>query len=337
MTSIEFPDVRLNYQVLGSGTVTTLVHGLGANIAFWYFGAAPMLAHRSQVLMYDLRGHGHSSLPPSGYTLERMVYDLKRLLDTCGVERTNLVGHSYGARLALAFAAAMPERVATLIVADTQIRAIQPTVRLCDWPHWPQWKQDLIRSGRTELPPDDALIDFRLLAELGQSVEPLRAPIASANLNGERSDALPGRVEGGRARRRLNLSSRIMGTKGHKKWCRLLGETTARDELHDETPLVEHTLRRIEAPTMLIYGSLSHCRPTSDALLDLIPNSRRILVPRAGHFFPIVKPKVFAAATLEFHNAAGRRRGGGLKRRAVHLLRAVRRGDGGALGRRDAS
>lgn len=36
--------VRTHYQQLGSGPDLVLVHGLGANLAFWYVGAAPLLA-----------------------------------------------------------------------------------------------------------------------------------------------------------------------------------------------------------------------------------------------------------------------------------------------------
>ena len=96
--------------------------------------------------------------------------------------------------------------------------------------------------------------------------------------------------------RRIDLQSRQMGDRGAQKWQRLMTETRAPDEMHDESPIEPARLSEIEMPVLLMYGEMSHCVPTSDRLLDDIPNARRILVPGAGHFFPIVKPQIFARA-----------------------------------------
>jgi len=301
MTVLALPDVQLNYQQVGDGTPVTMVHGLGANMAFWYLGPSRLMTQQNNLLMYDLRGHGVSTMPDQGYTLDQMCDDLVGLLDTTGIERTDLVGHSYGARVALAFAARHPERVSTLTVADTQIRALQPPMRLADWPHWDRWKEDLRAQGRVDLPSDDELIDFRLLAELGQSMGRQGAP-----------------------KRRINLNSRVMGDKGRKRWMKLLEETSAGHELHDESQLTEEELQKIEVPTMLMYGNLSHCLPTSDALQDLLPDSRRVVVSGAGHFFPIVKPKTFARAYQQFLQIAKERRRTGLSLRKRRRLQRVR-------------
>ncbi len=76
MPSLATPEVKLNYLQLGAGEHLVLIHGLGANLSFWYFGAARLLAHTHNLLMYDLRGHGRSSMPEEGYSLHRMVRDL---------------------------------------------------------------------------------------------------------------------------------------------------------------------------------------------------------------------------------------------------------------------
>jgi pimeloyl-ACP methyl ester carboxylesterase len=332
MPALTQSGVTLNYQLIGPDIrpdvpPVSLIHGLGANIAFWYLGAMRHLGRDHTFLLHDLRGHGASSMPDRGYGLRQMADDFLALLDHLGVDKTHVVGHSHGARVALLFAMLYPERVASLTVADTQLRALQPPMRLGDWPHWPQWKADLMARGVTSFPPEDAIIDFKLLAELGPRSAGGRGgrsmtdgpvggggPLAEAmgeralmrrRLQAEgpgaeiRANAMgPGilakRAAG--AGRRIDLQSRQMGDRGAKKWERLMNATHAPEEMHDESPIDPSRLRDIDMPALLMFGEMSHCVPTSDKLLEVMPNARRILVPNAGHFFPIVKPQTFARA-----------------------------------------
>src|SRR4051794_6099164 len=89
--------LRTHYQQLGSGPDLVLLHGLGANLAFWYLGAGPLLASDHRVTAYDLRGHGLSGHSASGYTTGELLADLLALMDRLGIERAAVVGHSYGA------------------------------------------------------------------------------------------------------------------------------------------------------------------------------------------------------------------------------------------------
>lgn len=355
MAVLTLSDLRLNYQFLGApdpappgaadarsdpapdtgpdtgaprtppppGTPALLVHGLGANLAFWYLGAARQIGGGRPLLLPDLRGHGASSMPAAGYGLERQAADLLALLDHLGLAQVHLVGHSHGARVALVLAAAQPRRIASLTLADTQIRALQPPVRLSDWPHWPRWKAELLAQGVTSLPPEDAPIDFRLLAELGPRAAggPVGGPagggLAGGGLAGRAGGRLAGALAARRAAqdatrdaepaaaaaagpRRISLRSRQMGARGSRQWQRLLDDTTAGTELHDESPITPAALARLDMPVLLVYGALSHCLPTAERLQALIPGARRLMVPGAGHFFPIVKPRFCALALQRF-------------------------------------
>lgn len=270
--------VKLNYLQVGDGEHLVLIHGLGANLSFWYFGAARLLARRRNVLMYDLRGHGRSAMPKEGYALQHMVRDLVELLDLLGIERADVAGHSFGGRVALAFAAQHPERVRNLIVADTQIRALQPPVRLSEWAYWQTWKAELESQGLSDLPSDNSIISHRLLARLSQ---------AHGNLANE-----------GRAR--ISLRTRDMGDKGLQRWQQLLAGTSADRDFEDESLLVPATLKKISAPTLLAFGKFSHCLPTAERLLNYLTDARLLIIPGAGHFFPIVKPAFFARAVDAF-------------------------------------
>lgn len=116
--------VRLHVQELGSGRdeapPVVMLHGLlVGSLASWYFTAAPALARRRRVVLYDLRGHGRSERPPSGYDLETLATDLRDLLDTLGVRGpVDLVGHSYGALVALRLALRAPDRVRSLALVE---------------------------------------------------------------------------------------------------------------------------------------------------------------------------------------------------------------------------
>jgi pimeloyl-ACP methyl ester carboxylesterase len=222
--------------------------------------------------MYDLRGHGRSSMPESGYNLEQMVRDLIELLDFLAIERADFAGHSYGGRVAMALAALHPERVRNLVVADTQLRALQPSVRLAEWRHWKKWKAELESHGLRDLPSDDAFISHSLLVRLSH---------AHSNIANE-------------GRRRISLRTRDMGEKGVERWQDLMARTSAEREFEDESLLVPAALKTINTPTLLAFGNFSHCLPTAERLMECLPNARLTIVPGAGHFFPIVKPRFFA-------------------------------------------
>jgi pimeloyl-ACP methyl ester carboxylesterase len=74
------------------------------------------------VLAYDLRGHGQSARATAGFGLESMAADLEALLDGFAPqEPVALVGHSYGALIALAFALSRPARVARLALVEAPL------------------------------------------------------------------------------------------------------------------------------------------------------------------------------------------------------------------------
>lgn len=122
------PGVTLNCQQWGQGTPVVMCHGLlFGSMAAWYFSAALPLSSRHQVVLYDMRGHGRSDLAASGYDLATQTEDLARIIrhgvgstdpDSEAHEPVILVGHSYGAMIALAYALAHPERVAKLVLVD---------------------------------------------------------------------------------------------------------------------------------------------------------------------------------------------------------------------------
>ncbi|WP_020575502.1 alpha/beta fold hydrolase [Actinopolymorpha alba] len=99
------------------------LHGIGTDsLASFYFTLAKPFADAGlDVVMYDLRGHGRSDRPPAGYRLDNFVADLSGLLDALGIEGpVHLIGNSFGGTVAFTFAARYPDRVAGLVVIESE-------------------------------------------------------------------------------------------------------------------------------------------------------------------------------------------------------------------------
>ena len=79
-----------------------------------------LAAHRS-VVLYDQRGTGRSGelKPGQSCTLADQVADLEALRAKLGVERLDLLGHSWGGFLAMAYAVRYPQHVAHIVLCDS--------------------------------------------------------------------------------------------------------------------------------------------------------------------------------------------------------------------------
>lgn len=123
MPLISAGDLRLNALQMGQGKPVVLIHGLLlGSLAEWFFTAAPALAPHHRVVLYDLRGHGRSDRPRTGYDLATLGDDLDALLAALGVDGpADLVGHSYGALVALGHALRHRDKVRRLVVIDAPL------------------------------------------------------------------------------------------------------------------------------------------------------------------------------------------------------------------------
>lgn len=120
----ELPGVTIEWEEHGAGPrPLVLVHGFtGSRDDF--ADVVDDLADLGRLVLVDQRGHGGSSNPGAGYDFAQLVADLRGFFDAAGIERADLLGHSLGGMVALRFALAHPERVASLILMDTSARAV---------------------------------------------------------------------------------------------------------------------------------------------------------------------------------------------------------------------
>src|SRR5262245_38871417 len=97
MPKVNVDGINLHYLTVGRGPDVFMLHGFLGNLAVWHLNIVPALRTHLRVTTLDLRGHGYSDVTPTGYTTEELAEDLRGTLDRFGIERTMLVGHSFGA------------------------------------------------------------------------------------------------------------------------------------------------------------------------------------------------------------------------------------------------
>src|SRR5579884_3850706 len=122
---IQVGDVAFHIRVWSeTGHPIVLLHGLASSSHIWDL-VAPLLASQFRVIAVDERGHGESDKPDSGYDLSTFVADLRGLVQTLGLERPVLVGHSWGGNVALQYAVTYPDEVSHLALVDGGFIEIQ--------------------------------------------------------------------------------------------------------------------------------------------------------------------------------------------------------------------
>ena len=105
----------LNYLEMGRGDAppVILIHGFGADLLTWQFCLIP-LAAKYRVIAIDLPGHGRTTADVGAANLAFMTGWLDEALDVLDVSAGHIIGHSMGAKIALGYTLAHPERVQSL-------------------------------------------------------------------------------------------------------------------------------------------------------------------------------------------------------------------------------
>ncbi len=116
--------MNLFHRTYGRGEPLVILHGFLGCADNWHTLAA-RLGERFRVLVPDLRNHGRSPHAPE-FGIPELAGDVTALLDTHGIARAALLGHSLGGKAAMRLALDAPERVARLVVADIAPRAYPP-------------------------------------------------------------------------------------------------------------------------------------------------------------------------------------------------------------------
>ena len=273
MPKVELSDgAIIHYEQVGTGPDLVLIHGIGGNLATWHFKIVPSLWDKYRTLTYDLRGHGYSSLTDEGYTPTDMARDLKEVMDKLGIEKADIVGHSYGADVALYFAFLYPERVRGVVLIEATVPALVPiltreSLQRADWA-----ASVLERMG---IPiAEERRYDTEYM---------LREAFKLPNKWGPLKD-MPAQW----------TTDRMI---------KLYGSTTILKDAVDMGELTTEKIKTIEVPTHLVYDSGSHGWRRSYRFLQRnLPNVTSVLVRTRkneyAHFSPLEKPEVIVREIL---------------------------------------
>lgn len=234
-------------------------HG-GPGIADYLEPVGAMIADLARVIRWDQRGSGRSS-PVGPYRVSRFVDDLDQVRAAAGADRCVVLGHSWGANLAIHYAHAHPSRVLGVIyLCGTGLR----------W--WPDYSAAHQHNQRHRLGPTVG----QRLAELDER-ERTPAEQEEHDLLYLRTDLAPGERADERARAAFDQFQR---------WPR---SPTANAEINAELKLLdprqqERQSRDITAPVLIVHGAHDP-RPAHavDSLAASLPHVTRHSITDAGH------------------------------------------------------
>lgn len=126
------------------------LHGLASNARWWDL-VGLRLAPRHHVVAPDLRGHGASDRPADGYGFQEIGSDLVELMGSLGLRDVVLVGHSWGASVALWLGVHAPELVAGLVLVDGGV----VSMRRIFGATWSEAERAMTPPGFPQVPPSE--------------------------------------------------------------------------------------------------------------------------------------------------------------------------------------
>jgi pimeloyl-ACP methyl ester carboxylesterase len=241
--------------------------------------------------MYDLRGHGRSETPETGYGVGSMADDLAALLAARGWDRVHLIAHSFGGMIALAHALRHPESVASLTLVDVRVRPIQKKISIPVRQLPPVVERQLAEMG----------VDLGAIPEHDDGVGYLRTV---ARIEVEAGDMAADLLAQIYRHPRLFRSR-----KNAERWIDLTERVSLIADLDREETFTVADLRRLAMPMLILVGGLSSTLPSAREMARICPHAVLREVPDVGHFFPMSQPRLFLRPTLRFLRAVEMGRG----------------------------
>jgi esterase len=252
--------IQLAATEYGEGSPVAILHGLFGSGRNWR-SIAQQLGARHRVLAFDLRNHGASPWA-DGMSYGEMVEDLRASLLGRGIERTPLLGHSMGGKVAMLAALLHPGEVDRLIVVDIAPVPNPPTLLAYVRAMRGIGLRDV--TGRGE-------VDARLATAIPDAAE--RAFLLQNLL-----------IEEGKAHWRLNLEAIEREFPQILSFPDLPAEVTYR------------------GPTLFVGAANStYIRPTDEAAIRrLFPQAGIKRIEGAGHWVHAEQPRAFLQAVEPF-------------------------------------
>lgn len=298
--SIRVSGVTLNYRswhiawhiettALPYKTDLLLLHGLGSTLHIWD-RVVPYLMNQvaGHVVALDQRGHGRSDKPDDGYTTEQIVEDDHAAAQALGLTQPIIIGHSWGATIAMAYATAHPEAARALILIDGVFGDLKDQFG-------PTWEHAVrhfsIRDG-AGIPKAQFLQRY-----LGENQGRFFAPIWNEELERIVLSTVQPR-EDGTVVPRLNRAHDL-------KLMRTLWETSHIDMArHVTQPVLMIVAEHEPAPGDNEAGQWMHFRREGSArMLKVFPDPsrvRQVVMPDSVHDVPLQRPQELSRIILDF-------------------------------------
>ncbi len=259
MATVKNGDIEIFYKDEGEGTPVLAIHGHTLDHRIWDDVVPGLLEAGLRVIRPDLRGHGRSTMPGSGYHVSHHAADMRAVLDAAGVERAVVAGFSLGGAIALELALESPERVAGVAL----IAPVMP-----DRPFEPAFMENIRQVARVARAEG-----IRAAMEGPWAASPLFA--VSLAKPGIREKVLPILLE-------------FPGAEYL---------ATARDRVERDWTVPER-LGEVDAPTVVLVGGseMQGFREYAREAAEGIPGAVLEEVPGCGHLLPVEAPDRVVAA-----------------------------------------
>jgi 3-oxoadipate enol-lactonase len=274
---VPLADTSLAVHTRGGGIPLLLLHAFPLDHRMWT--AQEPLAEHLRLIIPDQRGFGGSRAAGGPASIGQLADDAIALLDALHVDEPAVIcGCSMGGYVAQQIAARHPARVRALVLVDTKLEADTPEAR----------------AARADL--------AEKVQRLGQEI------VAAAMVPRLLAQVTPAEAMRHRAEVAALLTSMILEQP--------VGTIVAALRALATRPDMTEAMREVHVPTLLVVGEQDAITPP-DCLVRaeaIIPESRLLIVPHAGHMPPLETPAVFNEAVLRFlkeatahdHGAEGR-------------------------------
>jgi len=280
MAQLELPGISLAAVEAGSGPTLIFVHGSASDHRTWA-GQVPVCATHHHVIAYSRRYHWPNEpiAPGAEYAMAEQLDDLLALLDRVDAP-ADLVGHSYGASLALHAAIRAPERIRRLVLVEPPVIPL-----LTSFPPRPQ---EILRLLLTK--PRTAWPIIRFAAGgLG--------PAAAAARRGDDEAAMS------------RFGSAVLGRSAFEALSAARQEQLRVNFMKEELLSERFMLRlepeavsRVAQPTLLVTGASSPAlfHRLSEQLAALLPRCSQVEIADASHVVHEDDAAAFNAALAKF-------------------------------------
>src|SRR5271168_4679926 len=256
MPKLNANGLNFHYQQAGCGPDVILIHGVTGDLSIWFLcEAMGILARTFRVTAYDLRGHGYSAVPHDGYTSADQAGDVLAIMDALQIDRAMLVGHSFGAVIAMHAAVVYPDRVQQLVLSDPSFPALRHLEDLSRWGHWQNFREEASQAGVT--------LSDEHWYDLGRFFDQV------LHLDGER----------------LLKFRQAVGLPGLKRLLRL-ANTTCGSDAKAVAGLTEDLIKSVTQPVLALFGEQSPFLATADYLRERLVHCDQQLVEGAKHRVP---------------------------------------------------